>query len=219
MSIPYIDIHTHHPVVSEDHISVPSLFLQDIDFKLSLPNLFTAGIHPWHAEKFNLNEIKNMMTSLTSQAGLIAVGETGLDKKCKTDFISQKLVFELHIDFAARNQLPLIIHCVNSWNEMISYSKHSKVPLILHGYDANPELTKQLLHHGFYFSIGKALLNEKSKIRETIQMIPATSMLFETDDEKIEISEIYKVTAQIFNCPIEELKRQIFDNYNRIFQR
>jgi len=217
--IPFVDIHTHNPVISEEIISVPSLFLQDIDLSNPFPSVFTAGIHPWHAENFNLDEIKKMLECLTNQPKLIAVGESGLDKKCKTDLKIQKLVFELHIDFAAENQKPLIIHCVNSWNELLPYSIHSNVPFILHGYNAGAELTIQLVRYGFYFSIGKAILKENSKLRQAIQVMPNTSLLFETDDDKFDVREIYQTASKILNCTVEELKRQIFINYNKIFYK
>jgi TatD DNase family protein len=219
MQIPFVDIHTHHPVTDADIVSIPSLFLQEIDINHPLPFPFTTAIHPWHAQKYDLDEIKIMLKGLDNQNGMIAIGETGLDKKCPIDFNLQKLVFELHIDYAERNHKPLIIHCVNAWNEMITYSKHSKVPLILHGYNADIELTKQLIRHGFYFSVGKAILKENGKLQESIQLIPPTSMFFETDDEKLDIRDIYDVAAKILDYPLKDLKQQILTNYNNIFER
>jgi TatD DNase family protein len=218
MGIQFIDIHNHHQVFSEGIISIPSFFLQDINFNQPLTFPFTAGIHPWHAEKFNLNEIKVMLEYLTCQHRLIAVGETGLDKKCISDFGLQKTVFRLHVEFAEKNHKPLMIHCVNSWNEMIAFSKQSKVPFILHGYSAGIELTKQLIHHGFYFSIGNAIMKNSYRVRESIQLIPITSIFFETDDEMLDISEIYNEASLILRCSVEDLKRQIFNNYNNIFE-
>ena len=203
MAIPFIDIHTHNPIVSDEIISVPSLFLQDVDFEHQHSRPFTAGIHPWQAEIFKPEEIKTMLERLKGQSGLIAVGETGLDKKCKIDFNLQKKVFELHLDFAIINQRPLIIHCVNAIDEMLYYAKRSDVPFIFHGYNANTELTKQLLRHGFYFSIGKAIIKDNSKLRKALQIIPATSLFFETDDDAIDIREIYYIASAILNCSVE----------------
>ena len=217
MTFPFIDIHTHHPVFSEGIISVPSLFLQDIDFNHPLTYPFTAGIHPWHAEKFNLDDINIMLEYLTNQPGLIALGETGLDKKCNSDFNLQKTVFGLHVKFAVKYHKPLIIHCVKSCNEMIAASKKLNVPFILHSFNGNVELTKHLIRHGFCFSIGKAIVKNNVRIRESIQIIPATSLFFETDDELRDIGEIYNVASSILQCSVEDLKSQVFSNFNRIF--
>jgi TatD DNase family protein len=218
MTIPYIDIHTHHPVYSKGIISVPSLFLQDVDTNHQLTYPFSTGIHPWHADKFSLNDIAKKLEYLMSQPELIAIGETGLDNKCQIDFDLQGSVFKLHIEFAEKFHKPLIIHNVNSWNEIIACSKKSNVPFILHAFNGNIELTRQLIHHGFNFSIGKAILKENIKLRDAIKIIPVTSLFFETDDEILDIKEIYYSAASILKCSVENLKIQILSNYNRAFQ-
>lgn len=219
MTSPFIDIHTHQPVYTEDVISVSSLFLQDVEINQPLTYPFSTGIHPWHADKIDLDEIKKRLENLISQPELIAIGETGLDKKSQVDIDLQKRVFELHIEFAEKIHKPLIIHSVNSWNEIIACQKKSNISFILHGFNANIELTKQLIHHGFCFSIGSAILKEKVKLRESVKIIPITSLFFETDDEILDIREIYKTSALILKCSVEELKHQLFANYNRIFQK
>jgi TatD DNase family protein len=219
MSIPFVDIHTHHPVYEEDVISVPSLFLQDIATNQTLKSPFTAGIHPWHADKLGLDEIKMKLQHLITQHELVAIGETGLDKKCQVDIDVQKTVFELHIELAKAIQKPLIIHCVNSWDEIIRYSKKKEIPFILHGYRGNVELTSQLIHHGFCFSLGKAILNGNQKLEESLRIIPPTSLFFETDDDLADIKIIYNAAALILSCSLEDLKRRVFENYNLISQK
>ncbi len=219
MSVPFIDIHTHHPVRSEEIISVPSFFLQDIHTSKAINYPFTAGIHPWHADKFNPDEIKNMLKYLASQKELIAIGETGLDKKCQVDISIQKTVFELHIEFAELIKKPLIIHCVKCLDDIIAYKKKSTMQFILHGFNGNPELTRQLIRQGFYFSTGRAVLRQNVKLRDSIKIIPPDSLFLETDDEIMNISEIYDAVALILNCSPDDLKHQIFTNYNRIFRK
>lgn len=219
MSVPFIDIHTHHPVYSDEIISVHSIFLQDIAISRKPTFPFSAGIHPWHADKFSMAEIKNMLEYLGTHQGLIAIGETGLDKKCQVEMNLQKSVFKLHIEFAEKYNKPLIIHCVNSWNEIIDFYKKSKVQFILHSFHANKELTRQLIRHGFCFSIGKSILEKNVKLTDSIKIIPAASLFFETDEEILDIRKIYDTAASILECTADDLKNQIFVNYNRIFQR
>ena len=218
MKIPYIDIHTHHRNVSHGIISVPSIFLQDIDSKSQVPHPFTTAIHPWHADLFEPEETESMLESLENQKMMIAIGETGLDKIYKTNFDKQKIIFGLHIDYASKKQLPLIIHCVKAWDEILYYSKQTDVPIILHGFNASSEMTKQLIRSGFYFSIGISLVKDIKSIKEILQLIPATSLFFETDDGGLDIGNVYYQASLVYQCPIEELKQQIFDNYTRLFQ-
>jgi TatD DNase family protein len=217
MSIPFIDIHTHHPVYTEGIISIPSLFLQDIDIQ-NVPNKdFSAAIHPWHASNFTTLTIRTMLENLIMQPGLIAIGETGLDKVCKADYQQQKLVFELHLEFAKNYHKPLIIHAVKSWNELIEYFKLTKVPLILHGYSEGIVLTRQLINLGCNFSLGKSVLQISPRFREAIQIIPLDSLFLETDDSLTTIIEIYQEVSAILGLSVEELKNQIYKNFNRLF--
>lgn len=219
MKIPFIDIHTHHPKVSDEIISVPSLFLQDIDTKSQITYPFTAGIHPWHADLFELEEAESMIESLGTQKMMIAIGETGLDKKYKVNFDRQKAIFELHIDYASKKQMPLIIHCVKAIDEVLYYSKHTDVPFIMHGFSGSTEMTKQLIRSGFYFSVGLSLIKDLKSIKEILQLIPATSLFFETDDGALDVRHVYYEASSIYQCSVDDLKQQIFDNYKRLFRQ
>jgi TatD DNase family protein len=217
MSIPFIDIHTHHPVYSEGIISISNLFLQDVDIQ-NVPNkYFSAAIHPWHASDFTSLTVRTMLENLIMQPGLIAIGETGLDKVCKADYQQQKLIFELHLEFAKNYHKPLIIHAVKSWNELIEYFKLTKVPLILHGYSEGIVLTRQLINLGCNFSLGKSVLQISPRFREAIQIIPLDSLFLETDDSLTTIIEIYQEVSAILGLSVEELKNQIYKNFNRLF--
>ena len=217
MNIPFIDIHTHNPVNSEEIISVPSFFIQDIDLQKDINILFTAGIHPWHATEYSTEQVTTMLDHLTKQPNLIAFGETGLDKACAADYQLQKQLFELHIEYAEKYRKPVIIHAVKSWNELILYFKQTKVSFVLHGYSEGIELTKQLIDLGCYFSLGKSILQNTSRFREAVQIIPPTSLFLETDASTFEIVEIYREASKLMDIPLEELKIQINNNFNNFF--
>ncbi len=217
MNIPFLDIHTHHPINSEEILSVPSLFLQDIDLKTVINTPFSAAIHPWHAAKFQPGQVREMLEALIKQPGLLAIGETGLDRACTADFQLQKLLFELHLEFAENHHKPLIIHAVKSWNDLILYMKKAKVPFILHGYSGGRELTKQLIDLGCYFSVGKLVLQMTPRFREAFQIIPLTSLFLETDESPSDIREIYKEASGILNIPLNQFKIQLYQNFKDLF--
>jgi len=217
VNIPYIDIHTHNPVNSDDVISISGLFLQDIDPQNDINRPFSAAIHPWHAARFAPVQISAMLENLIKQPQLIAIGETGLDKTCQTDYHLQQLIFEMHLEFAEKHRKPLIIHAVKSWNELITYIKRSKVPFILHGYSGGKELTKQIIDLGCYFSVGKSVLQITPRFREALQIIPLSLLFLETDDSLAKISDIYKQVSETLNCPLEKLKYQIKTNFDTLF--
>jgi TatD DNase family protein len=212
-----IDIHTHQILNSEEVLSIPSIFLQDIDFHDGIDFPFTSAIHPWHATLFSSEEIDLMLLKLAEYPRLIAVGETGLDKACNVDYQFQKRVFEQHIEFAENQHKPLIIHAVKSWNEIIFYIRKIKVPVILHAYTAGPEITRQLIDLGCNFSLGKAVLNLSSHLQESLKLIPDDSLFLETDNSSLSIIEIYDQVSKLFDRSLNELKNQINQNYRRVF--
>jgi TatD DNase family protein len=217
VNIPFIDIHTHHAVFTEKNISVQSLFLQCLDLKNEIHGPFTTAIHPWHSEGFTSEQVNEMLSNLINQSELIAIGETGLDKACNAYFGQQKLIFELHLDFAQNHHIPMVIHCVKAWNELIVYLKVAKVPIILHGYSSAKELTRQLLDLGCYFSFGKRVFNSSPRFRESMQIIPPASLFIETDDSGANIQDIYLEVSKIIDIPLQELKIQINNNFNNLF--
>ena len=217
MKIPFIDIHTHHPVNSEEIISVESVFLQDIDFKKEIMTPFSAAVHPWHAAKFDSGEVSRLLDKLIRQPNLIAIGETGLDSVCHEDYRRQQEIFELHLKFAEKLNKPLIIHAVKSWNDLTRYLKKVKTPCILHGYSEGLVLTRQLTAIGCYFSLGKSVLRSTPRIREAIEYIPVESLFLESDDSQESISAIYREVSAIVGCPLDSLKNQVYSNFRALF--
>lgn len=217
MKIPFIDIHTHHPVNSEEIISVQSIFLQDIDFEKEIVTPFSAAVHPWHAAKFESREVSRLLDKLIRQPNLIAIGETGLDTVCPEDYQRQQEIFELHLKFAEKLQKPLIIHAVKSWNDLTRYLKKVKTPCILHGYSEGLVLTRQLTAIGCYFSLGKSVLRSTTKVREGIQHIPVESLFMESDDSQESISAIYREVSGIVNRPLDVIKNQVYSNFRALF--
>ena len=217
MKIPFVDIHTHHPKNSAEILAVESLFLQDAGSPRNTNFPFSAAVHPWHTQSYSLKQIGAMLEEVVKKPGLIAIGETGLDKSYKSDYQHQRQVFGLHLEFAQRHSKPVIIHAVRSWNEIIEYLKHSKTPSILHGYSAGVVLTKQLIGLGCYFSVGKSVLQITPRFRESLQIIPLSSLFMESDDSQVDIQEIYSEVSKLRNIAMGDLKIQIYENFKNLF--
>ncbi len=213
--VPFIDIHTHQTALRSDIVAVRNIFLQDYNALITFP--FSAGIHPWHADHYSGEEILQMLEAAVRNPHLVGLGETGLDKKCKVDLQLQQVSFNLHLLIAEKTDKPLIIHCVGAWDELIAATAKTSAKMILHGYNGGIELSKQLIQKGFLFSIGKSILDERSKIGQAINHIPLSSLFCETDEYNADISVIYEKTAMLRGIPVDQLKQELNDNYRRIF--
>lgn len=144
------DAHTHHPtagaIVNFDPVTDSLPLRPDL--------IYSVGIHPWNATLATPQLIEEI-DRLAADRQIVAIGETGLDT-LHGDIARQLPLFTAHIDIARRHGLPLIIHCVKAWQQLIAIRKDypDDIPWIIHGFRGKPELARQLIGLGFYLSFG-----------------------------------------------------------------
>ncbi len=217
--VPYIDLHTHLSRKEKNTVTVRNLFPGESIPLFDGRNFFSVGLHPWKIKsEAENNEHLVMMEDALELDHVIFIGECGLDKITNTDFDEQKRVFKAQAFMAEDFKIPLIIHCVKAYNEIIELHKelHPTVPWIFHGYNANREISEQLVKKEMLFSFGKILFNEDAKALDSLRFLPLERIFFETDEYEAEVDNIYKKAAEIRNSSVEELKRSVWENFNRI---
>lgn len=211
----YLNLHTHHPEMRSNVLAVrnfsPKQFLvnrsvgPDSD---DAPALVSMGIHPWNADEMVQAELATM-ASLLQDKQVAAVGEIGLDRCCDVDFERQQMVFLAQLKMAACVGLPVIVHCVKAWDELLAMVRQvDNCPsLIVHGFRGKPELANQLMKWGFFLSFGTKF-NE-----DTLRQIPLSSLFLETDDDAdADIVSLYRRVAEIKDVPLETLQDAMMRN-------
>lgn len=211
----FIDIHTHHNSKGKGAASILNIFPDE-----AIPEhaFFSKSIHPWYIDNENIEKQLSWLQEDLKNPHYLAIGECGLDKKCAIDFHLQQEVFEKQLIIAELFTKPVIIHCVGAFQELITLKKKLKisVPLIIHGFSKGLQLAQDLVHHGFYLSFGKRIL-ESEKLNEVISNIPQDSFFLETDNSNsVTIQEVYSYVSSILNNDINLLMIQ---NFNRIFNQ
>lgn len=222
MHMELYDIHTHDapsaPSDDEDSSPLPINFIQNVyplGFEYAKDNnvcqWFSCGVHPWYSEDAE-PQIK-FLKEIANDPRIVAIGEAGYDKLKGPDLTIQKEVFEQQVQLSEQLQKPLIIHCVKAWDELIATHRkfQPKQPWIIHAYRGKGELTKQLLHHGFYFSIG-----EKYNL-DSLRLIPLNRIFFETDTNESSVAEVYQQVAQDLDMSVEELAGKVEENIKNTF--
>jgi TatD DNase family protein len=217
-SYKYIDIHTHTFYEAGDTDILLNVFAHDKE-ALLLPANKSVGLHPWHIEENNWKQQFTLVENAVNEDGVIAVGEAGLDRAIKTDYNLQNEIFRSHIMIAEQKRKPLIIHCVRSYSEMLSYRKKSdlSVPWIFHWYNADMQIASELVRKNCYLSFGHMLFNEQSRAFRSFKEIPAEFIFFETDDAGYSIQQVYEKAALLRNMSIDKLKMRIMDNFTACF--
>lgn len=217
--IPYIDLHTHLSRSKEVTVTVRNLFPGDSIPGFTGRNFYSVGLHPWEIKtEDENNERLVMMEDALELDHVVFVGECGLDKITEADFDEQKRVFKTQAFMAEEYHIPLIIHCVKAYNEVIEIHKemHPTVPWIFHGYSANREISEQLVKKDMLFSFGKILFNDNAKAIDSLRLLPPERIFFETDEFEGGVDEIYQKAAEIRKTSVDELKQSVWENFNRI---
>ncbi len=208
---PFINIHAHK---SRGNWSI--LNVDQRDFNLP-KHPFSLGLHPWFVTEDNFD--KNLDFLKKNLGKTLAVGECGLDKVCNTNWQLQRKAFMAQIQLSEKHQLPLIIHCVRAYNEIIAFKKEfrPKMPWIVHGFNKKQSILEGLLNNGFYISLGKKLIHNKQWILDISDILPLNRLFFETDDSEISIEDVYLSFSKNTGVKMDILKAQIFENYKKIF--
>lgn len=210
---PYINIHTHH-LSKEDGVF---LFNNRFGFEdeVYTDAYFSAGIHPWDVERdISIRELE----SLVQHPNCLAIGECGLDKLKGPGISIQENVFTEQLRLALKYHKPVMIHCVKAFDELIAICQPymNKIPLIIHGYNKSEQLALQLIHQGFYLSLGEPVLNKSGF---NFRVLPSEAIFFETDTNNgISIREVYQKASTLFNVPENELKEKIYSNFTALFK-
>ena len=218
----FLNFHTHNFPAYPNEKSIYNLLTQDIEAYVKLGDSWVSvGIHPWYADLENWEDQVQKVKNLVDNEQVLAVGECGLDRRIAFPLDQQLLIFDAQVKVAEHIQKPVIIHCVSAFNELLRWKKETKptVPLIVHGFNNKQEMAQQLLAHGFYFSLGTALLNSNSNASKVLKMLPKERLFLENDDRTIPVKMVYEAAAVQLEMTIFELKSQIWTNFVRVFKK
>lgn len=183
----------------------------------------SAGVHPWWVEDYSpeeISQLKNNTLKLLNGRKLWAIGETGIDRVYPEHLATQKELFLWHVDLAHEFGLPLVIHSVRAYSDILQMMKEvkPKTPWIFHDFRGNEVVMKDLLriHPDCYFSFGLSLDNSP-QVRELLPLVPLEHLLLETDEQKhLDIHDIYLRASETLKMDVELLKSQLWHNFKKL---
>lgn len=117
---------------------------------------------------------------------IVAIGECGLDYDrlhfCPADV--QKKYFERQLDLVVKYQLPLFLHCRNSFEDFYDIIQRNLSKItnggVVHSFDGTIEEAKKLIELGFYIGINGCSLKTAEQLK-VVAEIPNERILVETD--------------------------------------
>lgn len=201
------------------------------------------GVHPWESAAHAdigcwLSELERRV--IADNGG---IGEVGLDR-WKEDLPEevQEAVFRAQLRLADRLRRPLTVHCLRAWDWLLRVLKDEGLPaggLLLHSFNASPDIMRGLCAAGAYLSVsGAVLAHGRERLRELVRAIPAKNLLIETDapdmllppeaervtlydgegqriNSPLNLPAIYDFVAGLRGVPVGELAAQVWDNMRR----
>ena len=213
----FINIHTHKSSNQNDVLEIVNQYPHEFDE--SIP-YYSIGIHPWYINESRVEADLKIIEEKLQSKNCLALGECGLDKRIEIPFETQIEIFEKQIKLAQKFNKPLILHCVSAYQEVIEIKKRLKitVPMIIHGFSKNIEVSKSLLNNGFYLSFGKYLVRNP-ELEEVFLQVPNNRFFLETDTIEESLAEVYALASKYKNTSIENLKDIVANNFNQVFKK
>jgi len=209
VKIPYIDIHSHDITQNKEILKIYSILLGN---EIMIPQniLFSAGIHPWNTNNATDSDL-SIFENKTDN--LLAIGEIGLDFSIKTlDKEKQLYWFEKQLRIATELQLPVIIHCVKAYYEVIRLLK--KYPLstvIFHSFIGNNEIYSQINKNRYFISLSQKSLRS-TKTMNILKNVDVNYLFIESD-EKDNIFDTYLTVSAIIDINPEKFREIIYKNF------
>lgn len=200
-----INLHTHHR---------QEIGLEIVQAKEVLSYPYSYGVGPFEIDMYLFDE------KIAIEKNCISIGEIGLDKNIQLNINKQIIIFKKQLLFAEKLNLPVIIHCVKAYNELIEIKRSLKPiqPWVIHGF-RKTNLLNTLLKEDFYISVGSAIIHDR-KLQASIKTIPNNRLFLETDNDlNHNIEEVYQKVAFLKEISLLALKTIISNNFKTVFKK
>lgn len=197
-----IDAHTHAVPSAPDTAALVNLD-PGASAEPEKHRYYSCGIHPADIEKHSPDQLRTTLTQIPCSA----VGECGLDARFPFE---QETVFREQIRISEELKLPMVIHCVRKYYELIRIRKaeHAVMPWLIHGFRGNRETGIALLQAGCLLSLSPVWLMH---LEDFPDWLPDGAFLLETDESNIPLPGIYehairlrKDSAERFGLMLQE---------------
>lgn len=223
-----------------ERLFLPNIDSSSIDGMLALQKQFPKncfammGLHPTSVKENYLEEL-NLAEQHLNENHFCAIGEIGIDLYWDKTFLKQQqIAFRTQINWAKDRNLPFVIHCRDSFNEIfeiLDELNDSTMRGIFHCFTGNLEQAKHIISYGgFKLGIGGVVTFKNSGLEEVLKHLDIKNLVLETDSpylapvpfrgKRNESSYIINVAAklsEIYQLSIEEVAKITTQNSVEVF--
>ena len=142
------------------------------------------GVHPCSVNESVEDELKHVREELET-GKYIAVGEIGIDLYWEKRFVKEQIAaFEQQMEWAKELDLPVAIHCRDSFDEIfasVENVQNGKLRGVLHCFTGTTEQAERTVELGLHIGLGGVLTFKNSGLDKAIADVPLDRLILETD--------------------------------------
>jgi len=247
----YFDTHCHLSIFNDISSTISKAKINSVSYILAVsmyyadnwnvlnlakqyPEVIPAlGIHPIDVP--NLSNIEEQLETidnliLANEVGTI--GEIGLDRyfvKEKVYWEKQETILRHFLDFAVRNNLVVNLHGKYAEKGLFDIlARYNLKFVVIHWFAGSPELIKEGISRGYYFSITPEVIYG-DRMQRLVNLVPINHLLSESDGpvkykgdrpfigEPALMKDVIQEIAHIKQQEIEEVEQILFNTAQNIF--
>ena len=192
-----------------------------------------SGLHPTNVKENYKEELEFVVNSLKSHS-YVAIGEIGIDLYWDKTYLKQQQdAFEFQIRLAIKNDLPIVIHCREAFDEIfeiLDKENCSKLRGVFHCFTGTLEQANRAINLGFKLGIGGVVTFKNGGIDKFLSQIDLKHIVVETDspylapvpfrgkrNESSYITYVIDKLSEIYGLPIKKIASETTKNAEKVF--
>jgi len=193
----------------------------------------SAGIHPHDTSVLQNRNWQQELFEYSSYKKVVAIGEIGLDYyEMKNTKQEQKKLFVPQLEIAAEQDLPVILHVRDAFDDVYELVQDKKLRGVVHCFSGSLEQARKYLDLGFLISFTNIITFPKTdELAEVVKEIPLEKIMIETDApflapqrirgercEPAHVKDVAEKIADLREVSFDKVAKQTTTNAEKFFQ-
>lgn len=206
-----------------------------LDLQRAFPDTMylMTGLHPTHVKENYEEELQHVVQNLSNHT-YHAIGEIGIDLYWDDSYIEQQeWAFRKQIRLAISHDLPIVIHCRQSFEEIIKILREERTESlrgIFHCFTGNLEQAREAIDLNMKLGIGGVVTFKNGGLDAFLEQIDLKYLVLETDapylapvpyrgkrNESSYITLVLDKLAEIYGKSVQEIAEITSNNAAQIF--
>ena len=192
-----------------------------------------TGLHPTDVKE-NYKEELDFVTNTLKNHNYVAIGEMGIDLYWDKSFLKQQQeAFRFQIRLALKNDLPIVIHCREAFNEIFEILNEENCETlrgVFHCFTGDLDQAKKAISLGFLLGIGGVVTFKNGGIDKFLNQIDLKHIVLETDspylapvpfrgkrNESSYIIYVVEKLSELYKISKEEIASVTTNNAKKMF--